>query len=253
MLATDFMFLNVREPPFDDVRVRRAVNFATDRARTVALFGGAEAAQPACQVVPPSIPGAQPFCPYTERPTAAGTWTRPDLGRARRLIAASGTRGMQVTVWADSSKVRFGRYFESLLQELGYRTSLKVVNVGFDYFNAAGDPRNHAQIGIAGWVADYPTPANFLDLLSCASAAVPDSLNLSRFCSPALDREAAAAQAAEGPAAEAAWAVVTRHLTQLAPVVPITSRQRTYFASARAGNVLQNPMFGVMLERVWVR
>jgi peptide/nickel transport system substrate-binding protein len=33
-LGTDFMFLNVREPPFDDQRVRQAVNFATDRERS---------------------------------------------------------------------------------------------------------------------------------------------------------------------------------------------------------------------------
>ena len=43
-LATDFMFLNVREPPFDDVRVRRAVNLATDRARMVDLCAGTDGA-----------------------------------------------------------------------------------------------------------------------------------------------------------------------------------------------------------------
>ena len=136
---------------------------------------------------------------------------------------------------------------------MGFDTSLKVVEVGLPYFRAAGDPRNHAQIGISGWAADYPTAANFFDLFSCASRDAPNSLNLSQFCSPALDREAAAAQAAEGPAAEQAWAAATRHLTQLAPAVAITTRQRTYFAAPRTGDVLQNPVFGVMLERAWVR
>ena len=46
-LATDFMFLNVREPPFDDVRVRRAVNLATDRARMVDLLRR-DGRRPAC-------------------------------------------------------------------------------------------------------------------------------------------------------------------------------------------------------------
>ena len=253
-LGTDFMFLNTRKPPFDDVRVRRAVNFATDRARMVALWGGSGAAQPACQVVPPSIPGARPYCPYTATPSAAGTWVAPDLAEARRLIAASGTRGMRVKVWTDTSKVRFGRYFERLLRRLGYVTTLKVVNAGFDYFGAAADPRNHAQIGMHGWLADYPTPATFFDpVLSCAGRDAPGSLNLSRFCSRTLDRRATAARGAEGPAADAAWAAATRRLSDLAPAVPLDNRQNSYFTSARLGNVQQNPVFGVMLEQAWVR
>ena len=40
--STFWMFLNARRPPFDDSRVRRAVNLATDRAELVERYGGAE-------------------------------------------------------------------------------------------------------------------------------------------------------------------------------------------------------------------
>ena len=56
------------------------------------------------------LPGFDPRCPFTASPNPAGTWTAPDLPAARRLIAASGSRGSTVTVWvaprrasADSS------------------------------------------------------------------------------------------------------------------------------------------------------
>jgi hypothetical protein len=79
-------------------------------------------------------------------------------------------------------------------------------------------------------------------------------LNLSQLCSPRLDRQAAsAAQAADGPAAETAWAAATKRLTDLAPAVPLDGRESSYLTSARVGNRQQSPGLGVLLERAWVR
>ena len=49
-------------PPFDDVRVRRAVNTAFDREAFARLLGGAVA--PTCQILPLNFPGYRPTCPY---------------------------------------------------------------------------------------------------------------------------------------------------------------------------------------------
>jgi ABC-type transport system substrate-binding protein len=134
---------------------------------------------------------------------------------------------MRVRVWTNSANVRFGRYFVGLLHRLGYRTSLRVVKVGFDYWHAAGARRAHEQIGWSGWFAD--------------------------FCSPSLDRKTAAALEVDAAAAEEAWADASRRHSELAPSVPLVTRQRSYFTSARLGNMQQSAMFGVMLERAWVR
>ena len=98
-LITAFLNLNVNAPPFNDLRVRQAVNLALDRRRAVNGCGGPLAAQPACQILPPGLAGYQRYCPYTEHPAADGSWRAADLARARRLVAASGTAGMKVTVW----------------------------------------------------------------------------------------------------------------------------------------------------------
>jgi YVTN family beta-propeller protein len=98
MPATHFLFLNVREPPFDDADVRLALNLAIDRRHVVELLGGPVLADRSCQIIPPGLPGYVLTCPYTRSP-GAGVWTGPDLARARRLVAASGTRGARVEVW----------------------------------------------------------------------------------------------------------------------------------------------------------
>ena len=97
--ATVFLFLNTRLPPFDDLRVRRAVNLAVDRAAVARSLGGPQLAQATCQLRPPGTVGFRRYCPYTADPDRTGEWKGPDLARARRLVTASGTKGMRVTVW----------------------------------------------------------------------------------------------------------------------------------------------------------
>ena len=75
VMITAFMFLNVRTPPFNDVRVRQAVNLALDRGRVVSHCGGPVAARPTCQILPPAWPDTAATVPGpgTRRLTAAGT------------------------------------------------------------------------------------------------------------------------------------------------------------------------------------
>jgi len=71
------MFLNTRLPPFNDVRVRRALNYAVDRESVVRAVGGQDFAQPTCQFLPPGFAGYRPYCPFTIRPAAGVDWSGP--------------------------------------------------------------------------------------------------------------------------------------------------------------------------------
>ena len=104
---TIYVFLNTRVRPFDDVRVRRAVNYALDRELFAGLIGG-RLAQPVCHIVPPNFAGYVPYCPYTARPSPDGRWSGPDLDEARRLVAASGTKGERIVVWIEPGLARSG-------------------------------------------------------------------------------------------------------------------------------------------------
>ena len=126
--VTRWVNLNTRVAPFDHVRARRALNYAVDRNLFIARFGGPLVGRPTCQILPPNFPGYEPYCPYTRSPTRSGRWRGPDLVRARRLVAASGTSGMRVIVWSDKPGVGLGMgYVAALLSQLGYRATVKVV------------------------------------------------------------------------------------------------------------------------------
>ena len=123
-----------------------------------------------CQVIPPGLPGYAPTCPFTVGATPAGTWAAPDLARARRLVAASGSRGARVQVWGWGRYRRVIRYAGSVLRDLGYRVRVRVVPDVARYFNYVNDTRHHVQVGFYGWIADFLSPSSFFDPFTLRSS-----------------------------------------------------------------------------------
>jgi ABC-type transport system substrate-binding protein/DNA-binding SARP family transcriptional activator len=254
--GTTFLFLNTREPPFDDVRVRRALNFAVDRRRAVDLAGGPTAAGLSCQIIPPGLPGYVPSCPYTLSPSPGGGWTGPDLARARTLIAASGTRGQEVDVWSFGPYASTAAYASRLLQSLGYRSRPRVIGDVGKYFSYVADSQNHVQIGFTGWSVDELSPADFFGPnFSCAALVPhsPNNTNYSQYCDPSFDAALGRAANAHGAAANALWAALDRRLARDAPAVPLYNPRSLLLVSDRVGNVEQQLQLGPLLDQFWVR
>jgi YVTN family beta-propeller protein len=243
--GTYFYLLDTRRRPFDDVRVRRALNYAVDREAVSKVSVGDGVAEPTCQVLPPNFPGYRPYCPYTASPSASGRWVAPDFDRARQLVAASGTKGQRVTVWAADKAE--GDYVARVLSHLGYRTQLKTV-VPFDKYTAAiFDPRNKVQIAELRWFFDYPAASGFINnvIFDC-----------SYFCDRGIDREitrATAMQRAHPGAANDLWARIDRELTDQAPWLFLYNRKQADFVSRRVGNFQYNLRYGILLDQLWVK
>jgi YVTN family beta-propeller protein len=246
---TEYLFLNTNLPPFDDARVRRALNFAVDRGAVVELAGGSRLAQPTCQAIPPGFPGYRAHCPYTLNPNPAGSWVAPDIAAAERLVRESGTRGAPVEIWTFPERKPIVRYFASLLRQLGYRSSLRVLPVG-RYYSTLYEGKERVQAGYNGWYADYLAPANFADLYKCS-----DADNFSQFCDQGIDGQLDRALAAQGsdPAASIAlWQDVDRAMTDAAPSVELLNRKSAVLVSERVENVQQHPLYGVLEDQLWV-
>jgi len=255
--GTTYVFLNTRRPPFNNVLVRQAINYAMDRARLMSLFGLAPGeAAVTCQILPAGFPGHQPYCPYTAG-VSNGTWHGPDMAKAQRLVNASHTSNVPITVWGYPGDGGVGAYLVRLLTGLGYRAALRTVSVSA-FYTAAGDPGRKLQIGLANFGSDFPSPSTFfLSALSCLSASQsPPTNNFAQFCNPAVDKLAGRAQAAEltdPAAARALWARVDQAVTDQAPWAPVFNSSWTVFVSARAGNCQVSTSYGPLLDQMWVR
>jgi YVTN family beta-propeller protein len=261
--STVILWLNTRVAPFTDIRVRRALNYAVDRAKVAGLVG--LDSRPACQLLPPYVPGYEPYCPYTVDPSANRAWSAPDPTKARALIAASGTHGARVTLWTSPAFNLFvtdltpaGRYLVSLLDRLGYRARLRTVAATDTSFNP-GDSRAKIQGGLFSDVPAYPAASEFLgpQYSSCQSF-IPDSannLNWAEFCDARFDaavRGALAADAATSPAATGLWANADRQFTDQAPMVSLVTPSTVDFVSRRVHNYEYNPVWGALLDQLWL-
>lgn len=155
VVDTDYLFMNTEMKPFDDMHVRRAVNFAINRERLLRLAGGFGTM--AHGVVPPSMPWSNPNLPRYDF----------DPEKARTLLREAGyPHGFKTELWYMADTPIFVRQAEGIQQDLrqvGIQVELRAAN--FTAFDAKASTRHQAPCGIQGWFQDYPDPSDFLDVL----------------------------------------------------------------------------------------
>jgi peptide/nickel transport system substrate-binding protein len=247
-----FAAVNTNIPPFNDARVRRALNYAVNRSKIVQLYGGSSLATPTCQPTAPGLPGYQRYCPYTLNPTANGVWSAPDMARARELVARSATAGEQIVIWG-SPDLEFipptiPAYFASVLRSLGYRVRLHLVPLS----TITTDNWRRMQIFAEGnWVAPWPDPSSYLpQFFSCGGGNSNDW-----YCNPAIDREmkhAALLELTDPAKSRAAWEAVDRQLTESGEWVPTVTQPDIELTSQRLQNYEYNAVDGFLADQAWL-
>jgi peptide/nickel transport system substrate-binding protein len=247
--ATLLAQLNTTRPPFDSLTARTAVAFAVDRGRLAELVGGTLVVQPTCQVLPPSTPGYRPYCPHSASPTG-GSWTAPDLARARELVRRSGTRGMRIDMITVRRHALFSPAAEVVadaLRGLGYRVTVKTYPDFGAYFDAYRSTADSVELAFYGWFQDYPAASNFIKgVFSCNPY----------FCNQAFEtrmRSLLALQARQPQTASEEWAGLERELVERAIAIPLANPKEITFVSKRVGNFQRHPVLGTLISQLWVQ
>ncbi len=258
---TGYFAFNLQRPPFDDVRARRALNLAIDRRLLAARLGGPAVSTPTCQVLPPHFPGHRGYCPWT-RPPIDGRWHDTDLRRARALVLRSGTKSAAVPViahGADPGVRPTARALAAALRQIGYRPRVSLVSKPKALARRFADPKSWS-ISVADWIADYPSPGNFLDyLLACASYRPDDparSTNVGGFCRRDFDRLVARAQRlqqTDPTRAESVWARADRLAVDQAAWAPTVTTSSIEFVSRRTGNFTLDANSQPQIDQLWVK
>ena len=253
VFGVDFAPLNTHRAPFSNVHVRQALNYAIDRDKIVRLYGGVSFATATCQVITPGLPGYRRYCPYTLHPRPDGSYTGPDLARARRLVAESGTAGQHVDVWGASDSPYVPRgvpvYIAGVLRTLGYRVRLHLLSNAT--FTEA--MRQGFQLSVDGdWVASYPSPSSYLPQFFGCDGGTSNGYH----CDPRLDREmkeAGLLESSDLASARGRWESIDRQLTNEAIWVPTINVREVELLSKRVHNYEHHAVWGFLVDQGWLR
>jgi peptide/nickel transport system substrate-binding protein len=259
LTAVWYIALNTTIPPFNNLKARQAVNYATDRNALVKIYGGPKLATPTCQVLPPDFPGYKPYCPYTANP-GSGKWTAPDMAKARQLVAASRTKGMPVKVNTDTADVDkgIGEYFVGLLNSLGYKATPQFLDPSIQY-PFCQNSKNKVQFCWSSWYQDYPAASDFLNVLLGCGSIHPNSNaspNISQFCDKSIQAkmDAALKQGITDPTgANAKWAQIDREVTDQAPWISLFNPKYLNFVSKRVKGFVFSPQWYFLIDQASVK
>jgi len=178
MWGTNYLGMNLNEKPFDNILVRKALNYAIDRETIVRLVLN-DRAQVANGILPPGIPGHDfELAGYNY-----------DLPKARSLLAEAGFpegKGLPVLTLSFNRDVIHSRTAEFImanLKDLGVSCVAKELEFG-EHLAAIEEGR--AGFFRLGWNVDYPDPDNFLYTLF-HSSNIGAGYNFSNLSLPELD------------------------------------------------------------------
>jgi peptide/nickel transport system substrate-binding protein len=259
LTETEYFAFNTRIPPFNNLKARQAVNYATDRKALVKIYGGPKLATPTCQVLPPHFPGYKAYCPYTANP-GSGKWTAPDMAKAKQLVTQSGTAGARVKVNTETTDPQksWGLYFVSLLNKLGYKASLQALSPSIQY-PYAQNSKNKVQFAWSDWYQDYPAASDFLNILLGCGSFHPNSNsspNIAQFCDKGIQAKMDHALQTGITAQSAAndeWAQVDKEVTDKAPWVAMMNTKYLNFVSKRVKGFQFSPQWYFLLDQASVK
>lgn len=235
-ISTYYFWMNTTKPPFNDVKVRQAVNYAIDPAALERIYSGQ--IKGTHQILPPGMPGYKKFDPYPH-----------SMEKAKEMLKEANPSDMNITVWTDteSPNNEAGEYYEGVLKELGFNTKLKIINAD-NYFTVIGNQSTpDLDTGWSDWFEDYPHPNDFFQpLLAGESILQTNNGNFANIDEPSLNKETAKLGEEElGPEQEEKYAELDKKYMELAPWAPYGTRTLSTFVSSNVNleNIIYNPTF----------
>ena len=231
--ALAFLSLNTRRGPLQNVEVRKAFQYAVDKAAfQVATAGTAAlAGEVATTLITDGIAGREEFDLYPTDPSG-------DPAKAKELLAAAGypqgLSGLKLLVSQSNNGPAQAQAIQAALAKAGIGVDLQVTDEDAYYAAINTVNADEYDLALASWQPDFPSPNANLQPLFATSAIGNGGYNSARYSNPAVDSAIAAAQATvDTDAAATAWVAVDKAVMADSPVVPLIYTRNSFLRGSK--------------------
>lgn len=223
-LNVGYLAFNTEKKPFDNVLVRQALNYATDKKAIVnAVFLGS--ASVAKSPLPPNMLGYKKDLPeYSYDPE-----------KAKALLKQAGLeKGFEATLWSMPVQRPYNpnsRRIAEMIQSDWAKVGVKAKIVSYEWGEyLSGMRKGEHDTALFGWMSDNGDPDNFADtLLGCDS--VKTGSNAARWCDKPYDELVKKAKLVSDPAERAKlYGQAQDIFYKQAPWIPLANG-KTFYAT----------------------
>ncbi|MEU8708091.1 ABC transporter substrate-binding protein [Streptomyces sp. NPDC048565] len=239
--ALQYLALNVKVKPFNNVECRKAVQYAVDKQSMIDSIGGSVKGDPASTVIPPTVAGYKKFDLY---PTEG---SKGDVAKAKEHLTKCGQpKGFKTTLTARSDRpdeITAATQLQGSLKAIGITAEIKQFPADKYFTDFAGVPewvhKNNAGMMMMAWGADWPTGFGFLDQIVNGSAIKPSGgTNLMELDDKGVNNLLVKGiGTVDTTERNATWGEVDQKVMETASVVPLFYRKNLLYRPDSAQNV----------------
>lgn len=236
----DIMLLNTTKPPFDNLAVRQALQWAMPRDTIAKVVWHGQA-----------VPSSEPVSPSNVWYSGEDFYpSAPDLEKARSLLQSAGIENLDIAFAAQpqvATQPLVGQLMQQQLRQIG-------INLDVQSFESA---RWFEELATKRYDITSTYWSVSLDPIGHALAPLTHSKSAWNFTgfddSPELDAAIEAANFTVDPEArKQAYAKLVRLHQELSPMIFMVNMDRTYWTRPNVHGVETLPSLEVRMENVWI-
>jgi glutathione transport system substrate-binding protein len=216
-IVTRYITMNTQKKPFDDVRVRQALNYAIDKeAYAQVVYNGY--AKPAVSLIGPNVQFHVAQDPYEY-----------DIEKAKALLADAGyPNGFEVSLWSSNTTtmIKATQFIKQQLSQIGVTVNVENMEIGTLDQQVTGYAKGTPgdQVGVEMYVIGWSPSTGDADWglrpLASSESIPPVSYNIAYYSSPVFDAAIQAALETADPEKRAEqYAIAQKQVWEDAPMI----------------------------------